>query len=506
MDNVDKLERAIATFEEKVTPVLNSLKVEASKLNEGIPKVLNSWSGSWFGYQSKLYYGDFERPPVQDRFSVEWGSINGLSNNWIERESEDVKKQLEKVSTTSIDELDREYKSLINIIEDFYDETSLIINTDDVMQAEISKENLLEGQKKLKYGQEGLKYLNNRRPATFMTRDSEAMSEGVFTPAILYYESFAKEILNNVELVYQNIKSIHYFIRWMKTKKSSTKIKSKEVEPTSLYIRDEIIEAIKQKKEGFNYKKLLKLISELNKNYLDSNVYSCLALIRAITDHVPPLLGYNTFEELASNYKGKKTDKDYMFGLLRDRPVSDDSLHRSISKSEDLIEMDNIPNKQFLNRLLQECIDHTVAEGFQHPKTPKKEKTKQVAPVKDPNLRPVVTATITSLSGGPDGYFAEFDLTNVGKGLAVLKYINLGEVVIPFRASTLSEQESHHIKTSNLEGTAFREGKVPTPILEIIYENINKEVFRTIYNIELKNRADKKYNIGRFVAPEFKDN
>ena len=40
-----------------------------------------------------------------------------------------------------------EYKSLINIVEDFYDETSLIIKTDEEMQSEIAKEKLLEGQK-----------------------------------------------------------------------------------------------------------------------------------------------------------------------------------------------------------------------------------------------------------------------------------------------------------------------------------------------------------------------
>ena len=147
-------------------------------------------------------------------------------------------------------------------------------------------------------------------------------------------------------------------------RKSVGQLKPTETEPTSLYVRDEIIEAIKTKDKGFNYKKLLKLISELNKNYLDSNVYSCLSLIRAITDHVPPLLGYATFEELANNYHGKKTDKDYMFRLLTDRPISDDSLHRPISKSVDLIDMDNVPNKQFLNRLLQECLDNSVKPPF----------------------------------------------------------------------------------------------------------------------------------------------
>lgn len=506
MDNISELEKILADFEKKVIPSLNSLNVDAKKLEESIPKILSSWSGSWFGYQSRLYYGDFERPPLEDRFSVEWGSINGFSAKWKERSPEDVKKELERTSNISVDELEREYRSLINIVDDFYDDTSLVIKTDQEMQSEIAKERLLEGQKQLNYGEEGKKYLKNRQPTNLMTRDSEVLSEGVFTPSIIYYESFSKEILSNVDLVYKNIKSLHYFIRWMKAKKSPIKKTELTEQPTSLYIRDEIIEAIKQKKDKFNYKKLLKLISELNKNYLDSNVFSTLALIRAITDHIPPLLGYKNFEELANNHKWGKTDRNYVFTLLRERPISDDSLHRPISKSEDLIEVDNIPNKIFLNRLLQECLDNTVAEGFQHKETPKKDKqaTKEIA--KDPNLRPLVTAEITSLRGGSDGYFAEFNLVNVGKGLAILKEIIIGETVVPFRAPTLSEREKYHVITGNLEGTSLREGKISRPKLEIVYENINMEIFKTTYDIELKNRADKKYNIDKFTNPKFKDN
>ncbi|MDD4938326.1 MAG: hypothetical protein PHX34_04920 [Candidatus Shapirobacteria bacterium] len=506
MRNIDKLEKARLVFEEKVIPILNSLKIEAKKLDANIPEISDSWSGSWFGYQSKLYYGNFEKPPISDRFSVEWGSINGFSNKWKERKPEDVKKKLEKISNVSIDELEREYNSLINIVEDFYDETSLIIKTDKEMQKEILKENLLEGQKKLTYGEEGIKYLKQLQPSTFATRDSEAMIEGIFTPAILYYESLVKEILNNVELVYKNIKSFHYFIRWMKTKKSSIQTKPEGTEePVSPYIGDGIIKAIEQKNDGFNYKKLLKLINELNKNYLSSNFFSSFALIRAITDHVPPLLGFNTFEELVNNYKGKKTDKDYLFKLLKDRPVSDDALHRPISKSEDLLDMASIPNKQFLNKLLQECIDNTVKVGFIHSKIPPK-KGKQQTPVKDPNLRPLITVAITSLRGGPTGYFAEFDLTNDGKGLAILKSITLGEIVVPVLTPTLSEKEKSHVITGNLEGTGLREGTVTKPVLEIIYENFNREKFKTIYNIELKSRADKKYNIEKFINPIFTDN
>jgi hypothetical protein len=504
MDNIDELEKSLFSFEEKIIPILTSLKVEAKKISEAIPMMLSSWSGSWCGYQHKLYYGDFEKPPTQDKFSIEWGSINGLSDKWQEREPVEIRRRLEKISNTSIDELEREYKSLIYIVEDFYDETSIVVKTDNEMQQEILKENLLEGHKKLKYGEEGIKYLKGKQPATFMTRDSEALQEGIFTPTILYYQSFAEEILNNVELVYQNIKSIHYFIRWMKTKKSSTKAKPIEAEPTSLYVREGIIEALKLKKDGFNYKKLLKLVTELNKNYLDSNPYSCLALIRAIADHIPPLLGHTTFEEVVNNYKGAKTYKNYINKLYEERDVSDDSLHRPISKSEDLIDMDDLPKKMLLNRLLQECLDKTVTVGFAHPKTPKKEK--QLAGlIKDPNLRPFVTASLTSMSGSADGYFAEFDMTNVGKGLAVLKRIILGDVVIPFRAPTLSEQEKYHVKTGNLEGSSLRAGKVEKPQLELIYENINKDKFATTYDIELESRADGKCNIGNFINFEFKD-
>lgn len=54
MNNIDKLETNLSSFQEKVVPILNSLKVGAKKIDDGIPKILNSWSGSWFGYQHKL--------------------------------------------------------------------------------------------------------------------------------------------------------------------------------------------------------------------------------------------------------------------------------------------------------------------------------------------------------------------------------------------------------------------------------------------------------------------
>src|SRR5476651_1083356 len=107
----------------------------------------------------------------------------------------------------------------------------------------------------------------------------------------------------------------------------------------------------------------MKLLKSSEKNFISGNPYSTLSCVRAITDHIPPLLGFITFEEVVNSYPWGETDKKYMKALISSRPVSDDVLHRVISNSDDLLDMDNVPNKQFLNRLLQECLEKTVPYG-----------------------------------------------------------------------------------------------------------------------------------------------
>lgn len=42
-------------------------------LNDAANEVAKAWSGSWWGYQSRVYYADLEEPPPGARFSQEWG-------------------------------------------------------------------------------------------------------------------------------------------------------------------------------------------------------------------------------------------------------------------------------------------------------------------------------------------------------------------------------------------------------------------------------------------------
>ncbi len=80
--NLDKLSKGLPNEE------LNSLENSANIAGK-------SWSGSWLGYHSRVYYGDFEPIPPGARFSIEWGfqgtiGEQGTKGNWGEYEFDNV--------------------------------------------------------------------------------------------------------------------------------------------------------------------------------------------------------------------------------------------------------------------------------------------------------------------------------------------------------------------------------------------------------------------------------
>lgn len=128
------------------------------------------------------------------------------------------------------------------------------------------------------------------------------------------------------------------------------------------YISTQLIDEFKLKKDRFNYKKLVSLLEELNYNYARQNAYSCSLLIRTILDHIPPIFSFSDFALVVQNGGWGETDKKYMKLLLDFKNHGDDSAHRQIGKSVDLIEFSDIPFPNPINRLLQECLEKITNE------------------------------------------------------------------------------------------------------------------------------------------------
>jgi hypothetical protein len=136
-----------------------------------------------------------------------------------------------------------------------------------------------------------------------------------------------------------------------KLESTDTVIKDHFVDPTR--IRE--LEAISSRK--YDTTKLVRLCEELNvvNNY---DCYMTIAMLtRAIIDHVPPLLGVNTFTEVANNYKGTKSFKESMKHLQDSmRKISDSVLHTTIRKKETLPTFVQVNFSADLDVLLGEIV------------------------------------------------------------------------------------------------------------------------------------------------------
>ena len=127
----------------------------------------------------------------------------------------------------------------------------------------------------------------------------------------------------------------------------------------ALYVDQTLVAAIRAKAEAsqLDCTKILQLVDELNDNFARGNPYAVHALLRAVLDHVPPILGCKGFTEVANNYGWTQTDKRYIKRLLDFKLQGDDVLHRQISEKADLLGMDDLPPRAWINKLLQECAE-----------------------------------------------------------------------------------------------------------------------------------------------------
>jgi hypothetical protein len=128
---------------------------------------------------------------------------------------------------------------------------------------------------------------------------------------------------------------------------------------TRVYVRAELLDALESKRSQstWNLDKLISLLRELDDNFGRRNPYACHALLRAVLDHIPPVFGRRKFAEVVANEPWGQTDKKYIQLLERFKGQGHDVLHRQIGTAADLIEMDDLPPRPWLNTLLQAVVN-----------------------------------------------------------------------------------------------------------------------------------------------------
>jgi hypothetical protein len=324
---------------------LESLREETEKEGEKSDKIVDAcrvvgraWSGSSLVGHAKFFYENFEEPDSYHKFSIEWGLINGIPQGWVERSDEEVIERIEKMSEQNLTEM-RAYATRVEQrFLDLQRETILVL--------------FKEG--KETSGIENFPFrsvtdiFNDIFPTRYITRDTEAMTGNYIVPHIyyqaiaMYIKSFSAELKRYIFEVKKTITSLS---------------KERPDERVGFYVENSTILKLSEIQSGdFDLTRLIKLCKELNDNYSFNNYLSCGMILRSILDHIPPIFGVNTFEEVCSNY-GSKSFKDIVRPLQEStKKIADSFLHTQVRKKEILPTKTQVNFQPNLDFVLQEII------------------------------------------------------------------------------------------------------------------------------------------------------
>lgn len=144
------------------------------------------------------------------------------------------------------------------------------------------------------------------------------------------------------------------------SKRTSIPSKSIEEMPT-LYVDPSRIAALQTLQGGkWDFTRLVELCRELNVASANRCHMSIAMLLRTILNHVPPILGFDTFAQVASNYGGRSSAKSFKGNMQRLqgslRNIADMHLHSPIRAAEDVPTAVQIDFAADLDVLLGEVI------------------------------------------------------------------------------------------------------------------------------------------------------
>jgi hypothetical protein len=337
---------------EEITNKISALKDKASafqdtarKVTESCTSLGRSWSGSSLVGHGKYFYGNFQEPAGPQRFSIEWGLINGVPRGWEEKSAEQVRAKIEEMSGASLDSVSNLATELENGFTDVQREAVLKLAENGFTETDTEKIEKFTVRS-------ATDIFNDIFPTKFMTRDVQSATGNYIAPHI-YYDAVARFILSFPD----ELKSFLFELEKIVRKKAPSNKPENPSTQKGYYVENSLILSLATlKPKKYDLVKLVKMCQELNDNYSLENYLACGMLIRAILDHVPPIFEKKNFAEVANNY-GTKSFKDIVLPLEDSaRKISDSYLHNPIKSKELLPSKTQISFQPNMDVLLSEVV------------------------------------------------------------------------------------------------------------------------------------------------------
>ena len=132
----EELLHLVQTLETASKPtILEQSQADIDRLNEAAERIGKSFSGSWLGYHSRVYYSELKPPPPGAHFSREWGLDNafgmGTSGEWREVDRDSLKDHIyEQAGRVDLSALREERKKAEQLLHDAKAELESILSNE----------------------------------------------------------------------------------------------------------------------------------------------------------------------------------------------------------------------------------------------------------------------------------------------------------------------------------------------------------------------------------------
>lgn len=212
IEQLDLVNNEISNFKDRYYTFLQNKSEELKKLIEIASNLDESWSQSWIGFHSNLYFEDFQTPPplLEFKFNSEWGSINGIPRYWIEKKYDDIVNYVERKSNgVTLLAIENQIKPITEVVKDLHQEVlaTLSLFEDD---GRFSNEfELIKEIKNYRWRTSISDLIAVKRPKNYYTRDSFALSQGIRTPPHIIYECSAISLRSEINSILEFIAALN---------------------------------------------------------------------------------------------------------------------------------------------------------------------------------------------------------------------------------------------------------------------------------------------------------
>jgi hypothetical protein len=214
----------VQQHEENNRKLLSQIRADSKTLTNAARRVEASSSGSSFGYQSELYYGDFEIPPAGHRFNVEWGSVNGPQPGWGSKTPERVKEKIEHISGREFEKVEHDSAQFVASSKQLLDEILIALAPLHNASGLAKEKELLNDLESFDWAEDAKNKICIASMKQFpnMTRDSNAVMQGERLPAYTYYEAVAAQAEQSCDAVERFWKLSQRLLKQLQVQKGYT--------------------------------------------------------------------------------------------------------------------------------------------------------------------------------------------------------------------------------------------------------------------------------------------